>query len=236
MRDGDQGLEILLLRRSERASFVPGAYVFPGGVVDTADASSEAAALVRGLSPARAAARLALPGAEPPAIAYLVAAVRETFEESGLLVATSFEAGGNPSPADRRIAALRAELLAGQVGFADVLTRIGARLVGDGLAYFAHWITPESAPRRYDTRFFAARIDCDVTAADIEAALDPCEMNGALWTTPAAAVKAFEAEALRMILPTRRTLEYLMGFGDTRAALAAMEDLVVATNLPRSGP
>jgi 8-oxo-dGTP pyrophosphatase MutT (NUDIX family) len=236
MRDGDDGLEVLLLRRSEQASFVPGRYVFPGGVVDAADASNEAASLVRRVSPAQAAARLDLRDADPPAIAYLVAAVRETFEESGLLVATSYEAGGAPSPTDAGLAAVRAELLEGRIGFVDVLTRLGAHVDGDGIAYFAHWITPERAPRRYDARFFAARIDCDIAAADIEAALDPREMNGALWTTPSAALRALEEEAIRMILPTRRTLEYLIAFADTGAALAAMERVVVATNLPRSEP
>jgi 8-oxo-dGTP pyrophosphatase MutT (NUDIX family) len=232
MRNGHSGLEVLLLRRSERASFVPGGYVFPGGVVDAADASTEAAALVRGLSPERAAERLDLRDAHPPAFAYIVAAVRETFEESGLLVGLRYDSGGGPTSTDAGIADLRAALLEGDLGFADALARMGAHIDGADLAYFSHWITPESAPRRYDTRFFAARLDCDPSLDATELALDPREMAGALWTTPAAALRAAEATSLRMILPTMRTLEYLSGFADARAALAAMERSVVATNLP----
>jgi 8-oxo-dGTP pyrophosphatase MutT (NUDIX family) len=236
MRDGGRGLEVLLLRRSERASFVPGGYVFPGGVVDAADGSAEAAAFVRRLSAEQAAERLDLRDADPPALAYLVAAVRETFEESGLRVGVRYDSGSAPSSTDVGIATIRAELLEGRIGFAEALGRMGAHIAGDELAYFAHWITPERAPRRYDTRFFAARVDCDASAAGAQPILDRREMTGALWTTPAAALRSFEAGALRMILPTMRTLEYLTAFADTRAALAAMEKAVVATNLPSSEP
>jgi 8-oxo-dGTP pyrophosphatase MutT (NUDIX family) len=236
LRDGVDGLEVLLLRRSERVSFVPGGYVFPGGVVDAADGHAEAASRVTGLSAAQAAERLGLHEADPPALAYFVAAVRETFEESGLLVALSREDVAAPSPTDDAIAALRSELLAGRVSFADALGRMRAHIAGDELAYFAHWITPERAPRRYDTRFFAARIQCDVATADLERALDPREMTAALWTTPAAALKTLAAGGFHMILPTVRTLEYLTAFTDSRAALAAMEQAVVTTNLPPSEP
>jgi len=236
MRDGESGLEVLLLRRSERASFVPGAYVFPGGVVDAADGSAEAAALVRRLSANQAAERLDLRDADPPALAYLVAAVRETFEESGLLIGTCSDRGGARPSTDAGIAVVRAEMLDGRIGFVDALVRMGAQIAGDELAYFAHWITPERAPRRYDTRFFAARVDCGPRAADVEAALDAREMTGALWTTPAAALRSREAGSLPMILPTMRTLEYLTAFADTRTALATMETTVVATNLPTSEP
>jgi hypothetical protein len=184
----------------------------------------------------QAAERLDLHDAEPPAIAYFVAAVRETFEESGLLVGTRYDSGGAPSPTDHGIAALRAELLEGRIGFVDALTSMAAHVAGDELAYFAHWITPERAPRRYDTRFFAARVHCDPSGADGEPALDAREMTGALWTTPVLALRSLEAGRLRMILPTIRTLEYLTAFTDTRAAISAMESAVVATNLPTSVP
>jgi 8-oxo-dGTP pyrophosphatase MutT (NUDIX family) len=102
---------VLLLRRSERARFVPGGYVFPGGLVETADASPDVTALIGGLSAEALADRLGLRGAYPPATAYVVAAVRETFEESGLLV------GARGDEDDRALALrrdLHEELIAGR--------------------------------------------------------------------------------------------------------------------------
>jgi 8-oxo-dGTP pyrophosphatase MutT (NUDIX family) len=222
LRDGRAGLEVLLLRRSERAAFVPGGYVFPGGLVEPADAT--AGAQVRGISAVTADDRLGLHGSDPPALAYFVAAVRETFEESGLLVGVR----SDDSPAE--IAAVRTDLLERRIGFVEALTRLHAHVAGDQLQYFAHWITPVGAPRRYDTRFFAARVP-----RDAEPALDPREMTGALWTTPGAALRAHASGTLKMILPTIATLEHLATFSDAGAALAAMAEAVVAANLP-TGP
>jgi 8-oxo-dGTP pyrophosphatase MutT (NUDIX family) len=228
LRDSGAGLEVLLLRRSEQAGFVPGGFVFPGGLVDRSDA--RAAVHVRGLSAAGAAARLGLVADDPPAIAYFVAAVRETFEESGLLVGIrADDAGEALTTSGDEVSAVRAELLEGRTDFADALTRLRAYVAADELEYFAHWITPELAPRRYDTRFFAARAD-----RNAEPVLDAREMTEARWTTPAAALRALESGALEMILPTIATLEHLASFSDAGSALAAMRNAVVATNLPSS--
>jgi 8-oxo-dGTP pyrophosphatase MutT (NUDIX family) len=229
LRDSASGdLEMLLLRRSERAGFVPGGFVFPGGLVDPGDA--DAVAHVRGLSAAGLAERLALPNAHPPAVAYFVAAVRETFEETGLLVGVRSDDSGDVDPGSRGdVTAVRAELLEGRIDFAAALTRLRSHIAADELAYFAHWITPELAPRRYDTRFFAARLH-----GGGEPILDSREMTEARWTTPAAALGARESEGLKMMLPTIKTLEHLATFSDTGTALAAMRKAVVATNLPAS--
>jgi 8-oxo-dGTP pyrophosphatase MutT (NUDIX family) len=213
-----------LLRRSDRAGFVPGGHVFPGGLVETADASPDVTALIGGLSAEAIADRLRIRGAYPPATAYVVAAVRETFEESGLLVAARGDEDDR-APALRH--QLREELLAGRVGFADVLTRLGARIAADELAYFAHWITPEAAPRRYDTRFFAVRV-----SSDAEPILDTREMTDALWITPSAALRAVAAGSMKMILPTIKTLEHLAAFPHARAALTALAAAEVTTTLP----
>jgi len=223
-----QQLEVLLLRRSEHASFVPGGYVFPGGVVEASDASADVTALIDGISADALADRLRLRDADPPATAYLVAAVRETFEESGLLVGVRPELGVRPATLELR-SELHADLLGGRVGFVHVLSRLGARIAVDDIAYFAHWITPERAPRRYDTRFFAAL----VISAD-EPILDTREMTDALWITPSAALQAFGAGSMKMILPTIRTLEQLATFPDSREALAAMKTAEVTTILPTS--
>ena len=226
--DEHTALEVLLLRRSERAGFVPGRYVFPGGLVEQADASPEIAALVGGISAERIADRLRLVGADPPATAYMVAAVRETFEESSLLVGVRGAQDVCDLAPEARLA-LRAELMEGRMGFADVLSRVGACVAADELAYFAHWITPVAAPRRYDTRFFAARV-----STDAEVILDTREMTDAMWITPSAALRALSAGSMKMILPTIETLEHLATFPDTQAALTAMANAEVTTTLPTS--
>jgi 8-oxo-dGTP pyrophosphatase MutT (NUDIX family) len=228
MRDGANGLEILLLRRSSRAGFAPGAFVFPGGRLDEGDATADAVRCVDGLTPERAAARLGLPEADPPAIAYYVAAVREAFEETGILVAVRSD-GTAPATAadDARTEVVRNDLLECRIGIADALARLECRIAGAELEYLAHWITPERSPRRFDTRFFAARV-----GSDLDPIVDVREMTEARWITPAAALLATREGTLPMILPTVRTLERLATFGHTRQALAALADAPVPTILP----
>jgi 8-oxo-dGTP pyrophosphatase MutT (NUDIX family) len=234
VREGTrQGVEVLLVRRSGRARFVPGAYVFPGGVVDRYDSSTELLERVESPSPERAAERLALAlGAEPPAIAYYVAAARETFEETGILVAASasgverlFSAG------DARVAAARDAMLEERTTFAEALRLLGCRLDLAALEYIAHWITPESEPRRYDTRFFMASVP-----AGVEPAPDPRETTEALWIRPAEALLRWRKGALSMILPTVRTLERLVPYTRVGEAFGALAGLPVPAILPASGP
>jgi 8-oxo-dGTP pyrophosphatase MutT (NUDIX family) len=226
MRDSASGLEVLLLRRNQRAGFVPGAYVFPGGRVDPADSSPHALARLDGLTAERAAERLDLPDGDPPAIAYYVAALREAFEETGILV------GGPPAdrsarPGAGEVAPVREDLLEDRITFAEALARLDRRASADALEYLAHWITPEREPRRYDTRFFAARIP-----EGAEPVIDAREMTHALWITPAAGVLGAREKELPMILPTVRTLEQLSAFRGTEEVLQALPHLAVPTILP----
>ena len=145
-----------MVRRNLRSDFVGGAYVFPGGGVDLADGGIEAEALCAGRSDAQASALL---GVESGGLAYWVAVVRETFEEAGLLLARR---DGGPDllagdhEEDARFAAARVEVNAGTRRFLDVCREERLRLSVGDIHYFAHWITPRGAPRRYDTRFFVA--------------------------------------------------------------------------------
>ncbi len=216
MRARAPGFRVLLMRRNRSAGFAPGAYVFPGGRVDAGDADPELVARFERLAPEAAADRLALPDGDPPAIAYYVAAAREAFEEAAVLVA---QPGGrfrpHTSPGRARLIRLRAGLLAGTLGFAEVLDDLGVGLDGAALQYIAHWITPEAEPRRYDTRFFAA-----LAPAGSRSAPDPREMTDALWLSPGEALERHRAGRLPMILPTVRTLEELSAFATADAALA----------------
>ena len=206
--DAQGGPEVLLLRRNRATGFVPGAWVFPGGRVDAADGEGAMAECWVGLTPEGAAGRLGLGmDADPPAIAYYGAAVREAFEETGLLVA------GAEATADLRAA--REALLGRGVPLSRVLEGLNARLDGTTIEYIAHWVTPVAEPRRYDTRFFAARVPAGAVAVH-----DEREMTGSVWLTPRAALERHRAGDLPMIFPTIRTLEDLCDFSTVDELLA----------------
>ncbi|MFV2007461.1 MAG: NUDIX hydrolase [Longimicrobiales bacterium] len=228
-RPGPGGLEVLLLKRSRSAGFVPGAYVFPGGLVDREDASEDLLARVDGLSPADASARLALDaGADPPAVAYYLAAIREAFEETGILVAHRDDGSHAPNAAtDAAALQCRDDLLADGSIFAEVLDRIGCRLDGKAVEYIAHWITPTVEPRRYDTRFFLAAVP-EGTQPELHAA----EISDSVWTTPRAALDGNGDGSFPMIFPTIKTLEDLSAFSHPSEAIEAYRSHSIRTILP----
>lgn len=229
LRDGDGGPEVLLLRRNRSAGFVPGAYVFPGGRVDGADADPEVVARLDGLDAEGAARRLELADADPPALAYYLAAIREAFEETGILVAHDAASAAPPTAEESTdVHALRDALMAERISFAGVLDRLGCRLDGTAVEYLAHWITPEAEPRRYDTRFFAAKV-----RPGAHALVDEREMTDALWVTPADALRRCRAGSLPMVFPTIRTLEELASFPTVDAVLAHLRARRIPTILPR---
>lgn len=230
LRDGPGGMETLMLRRTRRTGFVPGAYVFAGGRVDPADGDPDAVSRLSGLDPQRAAERLRLPAdARPPAAAYYVAALREAFEETGLLVGR--RTSGDPAPAageDPEVARVRDLLLADEIGFGDALDRLDVEVDAAAVEYVAHWITPVQEPRRYDTRFFAA-----VVEREREVLLNPGEMTDALWLTPEEALVRHARGGLPMVFPTIRTLEDLRGYGTAREALRTYAAREIPPILPR---
>jgi 8-oxo-dGTP pyrophosphatase MutT (NUDIX family) len=230
MRAGRAGLEVLLLRRVRNAGFVPGAYVFPGGRVDADDAAPALVARLAGLDAEVARRRLGL-GREdvPTAQAYVIAALREAFEETGLLVGRRSD--GSPVPpaaGDAAVDRARARLLADEDAFAGVLDELGARLDGAAVEYIAHWITPIVEPRRYDTRFFAAALEGEPPVA-----IHAAEMADALWISPTAALERSRAGTLPMVFPTLRTLEALADFDSPDAVLRSFAERDIPAILPR---
>jgi recombination protein RecT len=229
LRDGVNDVEVLLLRRARTSGFVPGAYVFPGGRVDGTDAATAVVDRLDGLSAQEAERRLELPGAEPPALAYYLAAVREAFEETGILIGCGADRGAPATAAeDEAVNALRNDLMVDRLSFDGVLDRMGCRIDGGSIQYFAHWITPEPEPRRYDTRFFAARVRYGAHAV-----VDPREMTDAVWLTPAKALRRHEARSLPMVFPTIKTLQRLSSYHRADEALAALGRGRVPTIMPR---
>lgn len=220
-REGHEGVEVLLLRRPRRSAFAAGAWVFPGGVVDAADANPALLALNRGPSAEAWARRLGLPD-PAEAFGYVVAALREAWEETGILLVE----GERPEP--QRLRQARIDALAGTLSVLDLVTRERLQLATEDLLYIAHWITPEPEPRRYDTRFFLARLP-----AGTECELHGDELREARWIRPEEAVHAYQAGELRLLPPTVHTLGRLVGFGALDDLWERLRDAPVPTFLPR---
>jgi 8-oxo-dGTP pyrophosphatase MutT (NUDIX family) len=197
--------------------------------VDASDATEEVVARLDGLAPEEAAARLELDGGDTPALAFYLAALREAFEETGILVGVRQDGSLPPTAAEApEVDAVRDDLMEDRISFAQALERLGCRLDGAAVAYLAHWITPEAEPRRYDTRFFAARVPREAGAI-----VDPREMTDAVWLTPDAALRRNREGSLPMVFPTIRTLEQLRGSPSVASALEDLHQRRVPTILPR---
>lgn len=230
VRDGSHGdapLEVLMLRRNVRSEFVGGAHVFPGGAVDRADGAHEAAEVCSGGDDAAASVLL---GLDHGGLAYWVAAVRECFEEAGILLAVPPGGGAlslEDPEASRRFADHRRALNGGAASFAEVCRREGLRVPVDRIHYFAHWITPLGLPRRYDTRFFVAEAPPDQVPAH-----DAAETVADIWIRPSDALARHRAGVMELILPTVRNLQAIGRFPTAGALLdaaAAARDVPAVT-------
>ena len=203
LRPAGAGVEVLMLRRVAAMKFAPGAYVFPGGSVDPADHGAEVG--WHGPDPAEFGARLG--ASAEMARALVCAAVRETFEESGVLLAGTPGGGplanpsGPPDGSGPSWEADRAALAAGEVSLAELLSRRGLELRADLLVPWARWITPEGEPRRFDARFFAAALPAGQVATGHAA-----ESDHIAWLRPADAIESARAGQISMLPPTATTL------------------------------
>jgi 8-oxo-dGTP pyrophosphatase MutT (NUDIX family) len=210
LRDGAGGLEVLMLRRAERdGDMRSGAVVFPGGVLDAGDRDAHRWCL--GPGDAEASARL---GVAEGGLDYLVAAVREAFEEVGLLLAARPD--GSAFDAAAMADALqpwRRRLHAGEASIGDFCTAFDLRLDLRSLAYTSHWLTPPGLPKRFDTRFFQrARTGQPDRGGRWQ--------RGARTDVADTARRAGPARGLKLLPVTQRTLQQLGAFADARAAFA----------------
>ena len=225
--DGADGVEVFLLRRTRALEFAPGACVFPGGSVDERDADP-AIARSRWIGPSPADLGRLLGISAEQALALVCAAVRETFEESGVLLA-------GPSPAEliRDSAALepdRQALLDGAMSLGELLASRGLKVRADLLTPWARWITPEVSPRRFDTWFFAAALPPGQQAGLQQAGLQQAglqqagpgsgESDSGTWWRPSAALEAARAGQITLLPPTAVTLAELAAYQDVPAVLA----------------
>jgi 8-oxo-dGTP pyrophosphatase MutT (NUDIX family) len=203
--------EILMLKRPGTMKFAAGAYVFPGGRVDPGDADPRIG--WHGTPPEEFGLKL---GASPQeARALVVAAVRETYEESGILLVGTPD-GVPVVPAGSDWEADRAALNAGELAFGDLLGKRGLVILADRIVPWARWITPAAEPRRYDTRFFAA-----VVPPGQEADGHLAEADKIAWTAPAAGLDAARAGEIMLLPPTATTLGEFAAVTDDLAGFLA---------------
>ncbi|MDR0227087.1 MAG: MBL fold metallo-hydrolase [Burkholderiaceae bacterium] len=195
---GGQGVEVLMTRRSAKASFVPSAYVFPGGGIEAQDAS-EAAHACASARPAQQGLRLT----------QALAGLRETFEELGILLARDAQ--------DRPVAPSEVLALNRKAPLREQCEARGWRLAVDALWYLAHWTADRDQPRRFEVPFFVARMP-----EGQEPDADGSEQFEPIWVRPQEALERHRAGGFPMIFPTIRTLDRLGRFADTEAVLQAL--------------
>ncbi|HYC49212.1 MAG TPA: hypothetical protein VED01_27355 [Burkholderiales bacterium] len=219
VRDTHAGMEVLMLQRNYQSGFMPGMFLFPGGALDPGDADPAVLSRCPGLDDAAASAALGLASG---GLAYWAAAIRESFEEAGVLLAYD-GAGALVNPGDahhvERYTRYRDELNAGKAALGPMLECEALTLAVDRLTYFSHWITPETAPRRYDTRFFVA-----VAPEGQEALPDNVEAIHHVWVDPAEAVARYRSGEYKMRTPTIRTLELFAAHETTDTLIAALRE------------
>lgn len=205
LRDGAEGVEVFMVVRHHQIDFASGALVFPGGKVDKLDMAPHVRERVDGAE-----------GLDDWEFSMRVAAIREAFEESGVLLARSEQTGNLVDAARlKMLEHYRDPLNKGEVGIGDFLAKEGLRLCGDALTPFAHWITPSMMPKRFDTRFYLA-----VAPEDHLAVHDGSESVDSVWIRPELALQEAEAGTRTIIFPTRMNVEKL---GQSQSVAHAIE-------------
>ena len=224
VRDGAAGVEVLLSRRAETGDHTSGAWVFPGGILDAADREARGACV--GLNDAEASRQL---GLDAGGLDFWVAAIRECFEESGLLFGYGADGGlVDLDGADAaRLASWRGALHRRERTMASLCASEAIRLATDRLIYLSHWLTPLGRAKRYDTRFFIAAAPAAQTAL-----FDGTEMVEQLWIAPTEALA--RVASLKLLTPTQKTLEAISRFTDVASLMAwAAAPRAVPMTMPR---
>ena len=220
LRDGEAGMEVFMIVRHQSNDFASGALVFPGGRVDPEDHDLAADAAV--FAPQA--------GVDATAAALRVAAIRETFEECGVLLARARGESALVSAARLRDieAAHRPAMARRETTFGAILAKENLTLAPETMVHFAHWITPEHVPKRFDTHFFLAAAPSDQIALhDGEEAVD------SIWIPPTTAIESAKTGTYKLVFPTQMNLQKLAHHSAAPAAIDAARTSRVVTVLPK---
>ena len=226
LREAPGGPEVLMVERHANSEFLPDLYVFPGGRVEPED--HELADRVGGLTPARA-TELASTVDPTTALGFFVAAIRETFEEAGVLLARrrgEHELVGGDLVAE--LGGRRLEMQAGRTSLRELVAAYDLELAADRLRVHGHWTTPAIVPHRFDTLFFTA-----VAPRDQRAAHDGVESSAHVWIRPEEALTQARRKQKQMIFPTLANLQTLAGFSGVDEILESSSRRKLVTIIPR---
>jgi recombination protein RecT len=217
LRDGEAGLEVLMTRRSMKASFAPGAYVFPGGGVEADDVQHAAKASISGAKVATRSFQ------SKQHTSWALAAIRESFEELGIVLGKN---GDGSWVSQEQIAALDR-----RGPFYAQMKKHGIRLAADEVFLLAHWITDRDLPKRFDVPFLVARVPAGQTPI-----ADEAEQFAPEWVRPQDALARHEAQQFFMIFPTVRTLQRLAAYSKVADVLREVSrEQALWTSCPRAG-
>jgi 8-oxo-dGTP pyrophosphatase MutT (NUDIX family) len=200
LREQEGEIEVLLTRRHEQMSFMGGMWVFPGGTLCPADTSSAALSLIAEPEQGGCKRFVDLQGQPLPqslCLGLAMAACRETFEETGVLLATTADGHGVGGELFARMHARRRAIVSQPELFATFLQEEHLRIDFESLLYWAHWITPSAGAKRFDTRFFVARLPPEQVPV-----IDEIEATEMAWMTPAALIAAARDDAMTLSPPT----------------------------------
>ena len=229
LRHAEPGFEVFLTRRPDTMPFLGGMYCFPGGAVAKGDSSEAMLAQCTGLLPETARRTIGAQFSPREALGFWVAAIRELFEEVGILLANT--ASGAPLMINRRTAEKLADAHRKRQNnsptFAALLNNEGLRCDLASLVYFAHWQTPAHVSTRFDTRFFVAAMPQGQVPLESSA-----EVTQSLWLTPERAIALNERGELPMIFPTFASLRTLADFDSVDSVLKEYRGAGSAVDLP----
>jgi 8-oxo-dGTP pyrophosphatase MutT (NUDIX family) len=218
LRDGAaEPIEVFMMVRHHEIEFASGALVFPGGSVDAGDQGiADTSALHTG-------------GVDAATLNFRIASIRETFEESGILLARQRGSDRliDAAWAGEIAASHRAPLCAGETTFAQMLVQHDLVLALDLLVPYAHWITPEKMPKRYDTWFFLAAAPPEQVGAH-----DGKESTDSIWVSPREALEGGDSGRFKLPFPTTRNLIKLGKQPSVEAALTDARQRPIVTVMP----
>jgi 8-oxo-dGTP pyrophosphatase MutT (NUDIX family) len=225
-----EGFEVFLLKRHEKSSFMGGNFVYPGGRVDQDDGSLEICSLSKGMTFDDAQTILGGTFSREESFAHWIAAIRELFEEAGILLA--YDQQGNlfrtrSRDEEERFLNYREFLQKGKISLCELAQREKLLLALEELYYYAHWITPEARSERFDTRFFLAQYPIGQ-----EASHDQKETTAGIWITPRKALEENLKGEVMLSPPTLKTLEDLSRFKSIEEVLYSLKEREIRPILP----
>ncbi len=224
------GFEVFLLKRHEKNSFMGGNFVYPGGRVDQEDGSSEIGSFSRGVTFDEAQKILGGTASSEESLAYWIAAIRELFEEAGILLAYDHQENLlrlNNEDEQNKFSNYRSLLQKAEIRIHEIAKKENLLFALDQLRYYAHWITPEARPERFDTYFFLARYP-----SGQEASYDRKETTAGVWIKPEEALNDNLSGGVPLSPPTLKTLEDLSRFKTIDEVFASLRNTKIQTILP----